>query len=146
MKEILITKLHQYLQENNPDVLLQLEESGKVTEYLSGQVNTADELLKQYEGQPHYIIEEVCMNALTQDLRPSKFNYIRNILEEEFENSYQQFLRSGTLQFEVINIIHDCKKIFKTIAFTEDNEDSRELRYIITGSISEYLETVNSEL
>ena len=141
MKEILINKLHQYLQGNNPDVLLQLEESGKVTEYLTGKVNTADGLLKQYEGQPDYIIEEVCMNALTRDLRPSKFNYISNILEEEFENHYQQFLVSGTLQFEVINMINHCKDVFDTIGFTEESEGSRELRYAITGTINDYLES-----
>ena len=140
MKQVLITKLHQYLQGNNPEILLQLEESGKVTEYLSLKVNTADDLLKQYEGQPDYIIEEVCMKALTQDLRPSKFNYISNILEEEFENKYQEFLSSGTLQFEVINMIHHCKEVFDTIGFTEESEDSRELRYFIIGTINDYLE------
>jgi hypothetical protein len=142
MQEILIKKLHGYLKDNNPDLLIQLEETGKVTEYLSDKIKSVDGLLIEYEGQPDYIIEEACMNDLTQDLRPSKFNYIRNILEEEFESSYQQFLGSGILQFEVINILHHCKKVFDTIAFTEDSEDSRELRYIITGSISDYLESI----
>jgi len=141
MEEILIKKLHEYIRENNPDLLLHLEEESKVTEYLSNKVNSVDKLITRYKGQPEYIIEEACMSALTQDLRPSKFNYIKGILEEEFENRYQLFLDSGTLQFEVINIIHHCKKVFDTIAFTEDNDDSPELRYIITGTISEYLES-----
>ena len=100
-----------------------------------------DSVLKKYEGQPDYVIEEACMNVLTQDLRPSKFNYIKSILEEEFDNKYLQFHASGTLQFEVINMINQCQKIFDTIGFTEENEDSRELRYAITGTISEYLES-----
>jgi hypothetical protein len=140
MQEILTKKLHDYIRENNPDLLIQLEEDSTVTEYLCNKVNSVSPVIIEYTGQPDYMIEEACMNALTQDLCPSKFNYIRNILEEEFENSYQQFVASGTLQYEVINIIHHCKKVFDTIAFTEDSEDSRELRYIITGSIGEYLE------
>ena len=85
MREILIKKLHEYIRENNPELLLQLEEDSKVTEYLSNKVNTAYPIIIEYKGKPDYIIEEACMNVLTQDLRPSKFNYIRNILEEEFE-------------------------------------------------------------
>jgi hypothetical protein len=140
MQEILIQKLHDYLKENDPDLLLELEEQGNVTTYLSNKINMVDSVLKKYQGKPGYIIEEACMNVLIQDLRPSKFNYVRRILEEEFENDYQQFLASGTLQFEVINMINQCKIIFDTIGFTEENEDSRELLYAITGTISEYLE------
>ena len=140
MQKILIKTLHDYLKENNPDLLLRLEEKNKVTEYVSNKISTADVLLKQYEGQPDYIIAEACMNALTQDLRPSKFNYISNMLEEEFENNHRQFLASGTLQFEVINLINQCRPVFDALGFTEENEDSNELKNAVTGTISEYLE------
>ena len=57
MKEILINKLHEYIKENNPDVLLQLEEDGKVTEYLSDKVSAVNALLNQLDkGQPAYIL------------------------------------------------------------------------------------------
>ena len=141
MQEILIHKLHQYIRENNPDLLLQLEEDNEVTEFLSNKISTVDGLLNQLDkGQPAYIIEETCMDILTQDLRPSKFNYICTILEEVFEASYQQLHESGMLQFEVINLINHCQPVFDTIGFTEENEDNWELRYTITGAISEYLE------
>lgn len=142
MQDILIYKLHQYIRENNPDLLLQLEEDSKVTEYLSNKISTVDELLNQLDkGQPAYIIEEACMDILTQDLRPSKFNYICGILEEEFEATYTRLQNSGTLQFEVINLINHCQPVFDIIGFTEENEDNRELRYTITGAIREYLES-----
>ena len=142
MQDILIHKLHQYIRENNPDLLLQLEEDNKVTEYLSNKISTVDGLLNQLDkGQPAYIIEEACMNILKQDLRPSKFNYICIILEEVFEASYQQLHESGMLQFEVINLINHCQPVFDTIGFTEENEDNWELRYTITGAICEYLES-----
>ena len=142
MKEILINKLHQYLRENNPDVLVQLEEDSKVSSYLSDKINTLDILLKEYVGQPEYIIEEVCMNELTKDLRPSKFNYITNILEEEFEKEYRFFQESGVLQFEVINLINHCKDMFDMFGFIEENEDRSDLKNIVTGMIADYLENV----
>jgi len=141
MKGILINKLHQYIRENNPGLLLQLEQDGKVSEYLSNKVNTSDALINEYKDQPAYIIEEACMDELTKDLRPSKYNYINQILEEEFEDTYQQLQNSGTLKFEVINLISQCQPVFETIGFTEENEDSSELRNAITGTVSEYLES-----
>ena len=142
MQDILINKLHQYLRENNPDVLLQLEEEGKVTEYLSNKIKLVDALLQEADKkQPAYIIEEACMDILTEDLRPSKYHYICGILEEEFEATYRLLQSSGTLQFEVINMIKYCQPLFDAVGFTLENEDSRELQYSVTGAIAEYLES-----
>ncbi len=142
MKEILINKLHQYIRENNPEVLLQLEEDRKVTEFLFNKVSTVNALLKQMDkGQPAYIIEDSCMDVLTQDLRPSRYNYICTLLEEEFENHHLQLKESGTLQFEAINLINHCQPVFDDLNFNEENENNRFLRYAITGCIREYLES-----
>ena len=144
MKEMLRYKLHEYIRENNPELLLQLEEEGKVTEYLSNKIKLVDALLKEADRkQPAYIIEGACMDILTQDLRPSKYHYICGILEEEFETTYTRLQNSGTLQFEVINLINHCQPVFDTIGFTEENEDNRELQNNITGAINEYLESNN---
>ena len=142
MQEILMKKLHNYISENNPDLLLQLEEDGKVTEYLSNKVNTVNAFIKQLgEGQPEYIIEDACMGVLMQDLRPSKFNYICSILEEEFEINYRQFKESGILQFEAINLINYCNPVFNDLNFNDENESNNFLRYTIIGCVSEYLES-----
>lgn len=142
MQEILIKKLHEYIRENNPDLLFQLEEEGKVTEYLSKKIKLADALLKEAEKeQPAYIIDEAYMDILTEDLRPSKYHYICGILEEEFEATYRHLQNSGTLQFEVINLVKYCQPLFNTEGFTLENEDSRELQYSVTGAIAEYLES-----
>jgi hypothetical protein len=96
-------------------------------------------------SQPAYIIEDACMDVMTQDLRPSKFNYISNLLQEEFESTYIQILECGTLKFEVINLINQCQSVFEDLNFSDENEDNQFLRYAILGSISEYLEGVTSE-
>lgn len=142
MQEILIKKLHDYIRENNPDILVQLEEEKKVTEYLSDKIKLVDGLLQETGiKQPAYIIEEACMDILTEDLRPSKYHYICGILEEEFEAAYSRLQSSGTLQFEVINMIKYCQPLFDATGFTLENEDSRELQYSVTGAIAEYLES-----
>ena len=145
MKKILINKLHDYIRENNPDLLFQLEEDKKVTEYLSDKISTVSVLIKQMDiGEPAYIIEDACMDVMTQDLRPSKFNNISNLLQEEFESTYNQILESGALKFEVINLINQCQSVFEDLNFSDENEDNQFLRYAILGTISEYLEGVIS--
>jgi len=141
MQNILINKLHEYIREYNPDLLMQLEEEGAVTEYLSDKVDALNAIINQSDKeQPTYIIEAICMDVLTQDLRPSKFNYISTVLEEEFGTTYQQLQESGTIKFEVINLINKCHSVFDDLNFSEENEDNQFLRYCIVGTISEYLE------
>jgi len=140
MEEILKNKLHEYIRENNPDLLFQMEQDNRVTEYLSDKISTVKSFTDKTKWQPSYILEEICMDILTKELRPSKYNYISNVLEEEFENKYYQFHKSGVLRFEIINLINKCQPAFDSIGFTEENEDSRELRYEITGLVSEYID------
>lgn len=142
MQEILIVKLHQYILENNLDILISLQEKGNEESYLKEKMSSIDTLLDQLmnDNTPAYLIEERCMDVLTQDLRPSRYNYLTSVLEEEFENNYSRFKRNGTLPYEVINLIELCNPFFETIGFTEGNEDNRHLRYAITGAIQEYFE------
>jgi hypothetical protein len=135
MQGTLITNLYQYIRENNPDVLIELEESGSVTKYLCDK-----------ENKPAYIIEELCMGFLTEDLKPSRYNYILNILESEFEKKYNQFIESGIVLCEVCNIIKCCQPVFDDLNFSKENEDNRFLRYAITGVLGEYLNSVTSEI
>ncbi|HEX8331186.1 MAG TPA: DUF1896 family protein [Segetibacter sp.] len=143
MQEILLTKLHEYILQNNLDLLISLQEKNAVESYIEEKVSSIEMLLTQLmtEGVPAYSIEENCMDVLTRDLRPSKHNYMTSVLEEEFESYFSRFKKNGTLPFEVINLIELCNPLFETIGFTEGNEDNRHLRYAIIGAIQEYLET-----
>ncbi len=142
MREILIQKLHEYIRLNNPDILIPLQGEGEVSDYLSKKLTTIEYLLEQLttEEKPAYIIEELCLDAMTASLRPSKYNFIKAILAEEFEDIHQQLERSGTLKYEVINLIEVCKPEFETLGFTVDNENDKLLRYAIIGAVKEYLE------
>ena len=142
MREKLIHNLLQYIKENNPELLYQMENEAALMQWLSEKVKSVSALVDQMKKkrQPEYAIEEACMEELTKSLRPSRFNYIRHILEEEFETHYLRMTNSGVLRFEIINLIQCCQSTFDDLRFAEENEDNRFTRYAITGVIKEYLQ------
>ena len=142
MQQILIAKLHEYITQNNLDLLIALQQESRVSVYLKDKVDAAGPLVDELvaENTPAYLIEERCMDYLTKDLRPSRFNYLLTILDEEFENDYTQLEENGILTYEIINLIDACKPVFETLGFTEDNEDDQHLRNAIIGAVKEYLD------
>ena len=143
MHQALVNKLHEYIRENNPDLLLQLEGDKRVAEYLTNKINTVSVLLNQTTNiEPTYNIEFACMDLLTQDLRPSKFKYMSNLLQEEFELTYQKLQENGTLKVVIISLIQQCQSLFEDLNFSCKNEDNQFIRYVIVRAIRENLEGV----
>ena len=142
MKKILIKKLHTYINQNNPEILAEFNEANSLSSYLFNKIESVEHLINQTKkGQPEYIIIDNCMQALTKDLKPSKFNYICNVLEEDFEDVNEQLRESGILNLEVINLINYCMSVFEDLVFNQENESNRFLRYTIISCIREYLES-----
>jgi hypothetical protein len=141
MRETLIKKLHYYLVHNHLDLLITLQEDKKVTSYLEDKVHAVMPLAEQYitEKRPAYVIEALCLDELTKDLRPSKFEYIRKVLEDEFSTIHWRLREQGTLTYEIINIIGFCKPVFFNLGFTEENEDDPALRNAVIGTVHDYL-------
>ena len=143
MQEMLKEKLWTYIVRNNVDLMLNLQQDYSVTGYLEEMVNGIQPLvsLLLMENTPGYIIEELCMNELTKDLCPSKFNYIRSILEDEFGLDFLRIKESGLLTYEIVNLISKSETVFETLGFTEVNEQDRMLRFAIAGTIRQYMES-----
>lgn len=143
MQEILKEKLWTYIGRNNADLMLNLQQDFSVTSYLEEMVNGIQSLASQLlvENKPGYIIEELCMEEMINNLRPSKFNYIRSVLEDEFEKDFLRIKESGLLTYEIANMISESETVFETLGFTEVNEQDRILRYAIAGMIRQYLES-----
>ena len=141
MQELLIKKLLEYLVVNHPDVFVLLQQEGEVTMYLEAKVQALEEFAAVLlaAGKPVYIVEELCMDALTRELGPSKFNYLSTILEEEFKAEYDEWQETGILIYEVINLIDVCAPVFDAYGFNEASEDAKFLRYAIIGIIREYV-------
>lgn len=141
MKEMLKEKLWAHIVNNNPDLMISLQGEQSVDNYLDNKVvavmPTAEQLLA--EGKPHDIISEICMNEMTADLKPSRYQYICSVLEDEFPNDYERLKEDGTVTYEVINMIKACNDIFDEFEFSIDNEDNRFLKYAIIGRVHDYL-------
>ncbi|WP_183562955.1 DUF1896 family protein [Mucilaginibacter sp. SP1R1] len=142
MKDQLINKLHSYLVQNHLDLLISLQEDHRLSHYLQHKVESVTELWQELQvaNRPAYVIEALCMEELTKDLRPSRFEYVRTLLEDEFEEAYLHMSSSGILTYEVINLIGACEPIFELFGFGEENEDARGIKYAVMGMIAEYLE------
>lgn len=142
MQTTLGEKLRSFLVHNAPDVLLGLKGSFSVTRYVEDKVYNVMPLVERLisEGKPQYVIEELCMDEMTKELRPSKFLYIRSLLEDEFLHTYKIFRERGVLTYETINMVSACKGLFDNYGFSEENMHSREFRYAMVSAIDEYLQ------
>lgn len=140
MKSILTEKLWAYIAHNNPDLMFSLQEDYSVTRYLEEKVNAVMPMVSQLldEGKPQYIIEELCLNTMTHELKPSRYQYILSVIEEEFNADFGRMKENGTLTYEVVNLIEACKGIFSDFNFNSENE-ARHLRYAIIGQVHDYL-------
>jgi hypothetical protein len=125
-----------------PQVLLDLQQQYQVSDYLADKINGISELLNglMETGHPDYIIHDQCMNALTADLLPSRYDYLQELVEEEFPSEYEQWKRSSVLTYELCNLVAECAPTFDLLEFSENNEDDRELYYTVTGVVSSYME------
>ena len=78
------------------------------------------------------------LKSLEPDER-ARFDYLQSVFEEEFETVHLTFHVCGILIYELLNLLAACAHLFDEFGFPEC-EDSRLLRYAVTGTIAEYLE------
>jgi hypothetical protein len=141
MEQILKEKLWNYIVHNNPELMLGLQREYSVSKFLDEKLSGIQVLLEtlQSKDTPSYIIEETCLNTLTEDFKPSRFLFLRSLLEEEFEKEYASFREAGILTYEVVNLITWCAPIFENFGFTADNEEDPLVRNAMIGQLADYL-------
>lgn len=148
MEQLLIKRLHSYIIQNNPDLLLSLEGESRISHYLQEKVASLNPLIERLvdEERAPYFIEEECMDILTRDLRPSKFHFLSDIMARAFPNIYFQFHEAGVLTYELSNIIALTIDLFEEHGFTEDMENDPGFEQVIIWSMAAYLDDVNPRL
>lgn len=141
MNDRLKEKLWTELVRNYPDLLLKLQQENGVTKYLNESASRIETSLfgPQEVQMPDYLVEGLCIEELIKGTGPSRFSYILEILEEEFENDYLQLRQSGVLIYEVVNMMNECEQAFELLGFPPEEEPDRRLRYAVMGTISDYL-------
>ena len=142
IQQHLTEKLWAQIIVNNPALMLQLQQENAVANYLQNMVDTVKDYLEQLtdEGKPQYIIEELCLQELTADMRPYRFNYLLNVLEEEFSYFNKQWSQSGVLTYETVNLQKVCDPIFDELGLTEEIAEDSQIYHAITASIESYLD------
>jgi hypothetical protein len=127
MEAILKEKFWNYIIDNNPDLMFSLQENYAVVMYLNKKVKEVLPLMERLQSEGKYswsVIIDKCMDELIQELNPSKFNYIRNILIKDFEQHLSLLTDAGVLTYEIINMIDACSEIFDRYGFSEVNMDN----------------------
>lgn len=140
MQNRLKEMLWAYIVHNNPDLMFSLQEDYSVTTYLEEKVAAAMPLAESLlaQNRPVYAVEELCLNAMTAELKPSKFLYLRSVIEEEFPDEYKAMRENGKVTHEVIKLITACSEVFESFGFTKDNEDNSQLRHALIVAIHDY--------
>lgn len=140
MKALLMVKLMAHLTDNHPELAMQLQAEMSMTAFLEDRVSLVMPLVAQMqlEDRPAYIVEEAAMKRLIEDIGPSRFNYIQEVLRTEFLVEWERLAGIGVLTFETINLIEKCKDVFVDFGFSADTMESRFLRYAIIAKVHEY--------
>jgi len=141
METALKESLWNYITIHNPELMFDLQEEYCVSDYLEQKITAvlpeAERLLQN--GVPMITVKEICMEEMTEELKPSKFLYVKRVLEEEFPTAFEALTESYMLNYEVLNIMACCADIFAKFGFGSENENNRTLRYAIMGEINHYL-------
>lgn len=141
MRQMLMEKLHRFLVESHPDLLVSLQSGSQVTQYLQDRLDMLDDLPEVLleKGQPLYIAEGVCMEILTRDLQASKYHFICAQLSNSFETIYEDWSECGILVFEVINLIQHCDPVFLQFGFSEESVDDPQMSAAAVEVIDKYV-------
>lgn len=147
MRYILSIKLFKHIQQNYPDVLLSLPSEEAITDFINQKLDEIEPLIDENlrADKPVYIVEEIGLTSMIEALGPSKFNYLKELVEDEFLIEYHHLLQAGVLKFEILNLITECDPFFEAFGFSEENIDDKHLRYTIVGTIKEYFENSEKE-
>ena len=84
-------------------------------------------------------VEEMALRSMTTELRPSRFLYLKEVLEEEFPKETEEFIEAGVLTYELVNLIDHCKGTLDQFSFSEAERDNRKLRFAVIADIAAYL-------
>lgn len=80
------------------------------------------------------------------NLTIARYDYVAQVLEDDFLAHYLRFSEAGILPYELHNLTAECGHLLDEFEFEQD-EDSRLLRYAILTAIDDYLkEGVNDGL
>jgi hypothetical protein len=97
----------------HPALYTGLQDEGQLETYLSGFSDSA---------------------TLAESLELSRYDFLEQVLEEDFGEAWLRFQEAGILHYELLNLCQVCEPLFAGL-----DEDSRLLRYAVMADIDDYL-------
>ncbi len=142
MEERLEQLLYTHLVQYHPDLLMTLQGETNVSAYIRTKTAAVKNVWTPLRAEqvPDPFIEDECMRLLTADLWPSRYQYLSEVLEDDFTEASERWRETGLRTYEIVNLIAFCEPVFENMAFSEATQHDRMLRYAIIGSIQEYLQ------
>lgn len=130
-------RLWKYIIKQNPELMFSLQEDYAAVPYINEKINSIKSQLKTWEkiGYPEPSIHLLAMEVLTSDLKPSRFQFISNILKNKFPVHYNQYKSQGILAYKTISLVELCKEAFDSIRFSEAHFNSKRFKEAISGII-----------
>lgn len=126
-----------YIKANNPELLFQLEQDDALHQWVMEKIQEVELVLNN--AKPTNLSETAFMKMFRADLQPSRFRFVRDLLEAEFTDAHDRMLEAGTLQYELVNIVCACHDLFDDMPLMHDMENPQ-LDHAIAGVINDYLQ------
>lgn len=142
MRKQLKEKLWAGICRDHPELMFDLQQKRRVDIFLEQQVSSVLSTAKNLSesGYSQSAVLDICGKQLALDLGPSRYQYIVSVLSQEFESIYAGLKDSGLLMIEAVNLVSYCKPTFRSLGFSAEREDDKQIYLAITGMISEYFE------
>lgn len=131
-----------YIAENNPDLIVRIEGNESMKRYISDKVSTAMVLAKRLkeQGSSEDEILDTCLESMVTDLKPSKFRFVKDLIERKFKKKDDQLTEAGVLTYEIINIIENHDHLFEKHGFNDREGDNIQLESEFTAVLFDRFE------
>ncbi|NCI51305.1 hypothetical protein GWC95_15360 [Sediminibacterium roseum] len=132
-----------YIRENNPELLQQLDEDDALHAWVLEKIHDVELVLQH--SKPGRIPDGEFLDLMTASLKPSRFHYMRDLLEDQFPEEFDQLLASGTLRFEIIQLIGLCGHLFEEMPLRADMEENVQLDYAVKNVVFQHLLSIPAD-
>lgn|GEM_PF-1981156 len=141
MEALLLENFREYIVAHYPELILRNQEEYPLSRFMRETMQSVLPTLKYMEDQcrPEHEVLQHCMNELIKGLGPSKTDYLLNILSIEYPREHHSLSASGTLTWNVVQLIKSCDDVFESYGFTENSKDSTLLRHAVIAIVHDYL-------
>lgn len=141
MEAELLENFRAYLVSHHPDLVLNSNPDYPLSRFIRERMEGVMPTLKflQDQGKPAHEILAICMKELTNGLRPSRADYIREVIATEYPREHHLMINSGTLTARVAKLVAICADVFEAFGFSKANHDCTRLRHAMIAKISEDL-------